>query len=313
MHRLGIPPCLQGGKGDFTEVEMAQLVEILFYGVSNSMGLALMAIGFSVTFGISGVANFAYGAFYILGGIMAWIFMNQLGIPYLLSAALSVLLVGVAGFAMYWGLIFRLRGLAVNEVIVTLAVAIVIIEVLRWMGFSGYTYSLPVFIKGSLRIGDVWVDYQRISVIATGLCLFVSLYFFTRKTKVGLSLRAIAQNERTAISLGIDSDWTAALSCALGSALAVVAGLAILPLGSVDTELGYDILIYALAVGIVGGLESIPGILLASFILGFCQILVATFLRAQWQTVVTLGAIVVVLAVKPSGILGKYKELEERV
>lgn len=285
----------------------------MLYGLSNSMALALMAIGFSLTFGISGVANFAYGAFYILGGILTWIFMNQLGIPYLLSGVLSVIVVGLAGFIMYWGLILRLRGLAINEVIVTLAVAIVIIEVLRWMGFSGYTYSLPAFIKGSFRIGEVWLDYQRISVIGIGICLLVFLYFFTRRTKVGLSLRAIAQNERTAISLGIDSDWTAALSSALGSALAVVAGLAILPLGSVDTELGYDILIYALAVGIVGGLESIPGILLASFILGFCQILVATFLRAQWQTVVTLAAIVIVLAIKPSGILGKYKELEERV
>lgn len=292
---------------------MAQLVEILFYGFSNSMALALMAIGFSLTFGISGVANFAYGAFYILGGIITWIFMNQIGIPYVLAGILSVIVVGLAGFLMYWGLIFRLRGLAINEVIVTLAVAIVIIEVLRWMGFSGYTYSLPTFVKGSLKIGEVWVDYQRIGVIAIGVCLFVCLYFFTRRTRVGLSLRAIAQNERTAISLGIDSDWTAALSSALGSALAVVASLAILPLGSVDTELGYDVLIHALAVGIVGGLESIPGILLASFLLGFCQILVGTFLRAQWQTVVTLGAIVMVLAIKPSGLLGKYKELEERV
>ncbi len=292
---------------------MAQVVEILFYSLSNSMALALMAIGFSLTFGISGVANFAYGAFYVFGGILAWIFMNQLGLPYLLAGILSVAVVGFAGFLMYWGLIFRLRGLAINEVIVTLAVAIVIIEVLRWLGFSGFSYTLPAFVKGSLRVGDVWLDYQRISVIAMGICLLVFLYFFTRKTKVGLSLRAIAQNERTAISLGIDSDRSASLSCALGSALAVVAGLTILPLGSVDTELGYDILIYALAVGIVGGLESIPGILLASFILGFSQILVATFLRAQWQTVVTLAAIVIVLAIRPSGILGKYKELEERV
>jgi len=77
--------------------------------------------------------------------------------------------------------------------------------------------------------------------------------------------------------------------------------------------MGYDILIYALAVGIVGGLESVPGIVIASIILGFGQIIVATFLKAQWQTVVTLAAIVIILAVKPSGIFGKYKELEERV
>lgn len=288
-------------------------MEIIIYGITNSISLALMAIGFSLTFGISGLPNFAHGAFYLLGGILTWIFMNQLGLPYILAALLAVGVVGALGFSLYWGLMLRLRGLAINEVIATLAVAIVIIEVLRWMGFSGYTYVLPPFIKGSVEIGGVWVDIQRIVVVAMGGVLLLGLYVFTRRTKVGLSFRAIAQNERTAIAVGIDPDWTAALSLAMGSALAVVAGLAILPLGAIDTEMGYDILLYALAVGIIGGLESLPGALLGSFILGFSQILVATFLRAQWQTVVTLAAIVVILALKPSGILGKYKELEERV
>jgi branched-chain amino acid transport system permease protein len=288
-------------------------MEILIYGITNSVTLALMAIGFSLTFGISGLPNFAHGAFYILGGILTWIFINQLGIPFLFSALISIVLVGLFGFLLYWGLMLRLRGLAINELIATLAAAIVVIEVLRYLGFSGFTYVLPEFIKGSVQIGKVWLDYQRIFLVAIGFALIIFFYLFTHRTRVGLSFRAIAQNERTAISLGIDSDWTAALSLAFGSALAVVAGLAILPLGSIDTEMGYDILIYALAVGIVGGLESIPGVVLASFILGFCQIAVATFFRAQWQTVVTLGAIVIILAVKPSGIFGKYKELEERV
>jgi branched-chain amino acid transport system permease protein len=288
-------------------------MEILIYGITNSVTLMLMAIGFSLTFGISGLPNFAHGAFYLLGGILTWIFINQLGIPFLFSALISIVLVGLLGFLLYWGLMLRLRGLAINELIATLATAIVIIEVLRWLGFSGFTYVLPEFIKGSVKIGNVWLDYQRIFLVAIGVALIIFFYLFTHRTKTGLSFRAIAQNERTAISLGIDSDWTAALSLAFGSALAVIAGLAILPLGSIDTEVGYDILIYALAVGIVGGLESIPGVVLASFILGFCQIAVATFFRAQWQTVVTLAAIVIILAVKPSGIFGKYKELEERV
>jgi len=288
-------------------------MEILIYGITNSVTLALMAIGFSLTFGISGVPNFAHGAFYILGGILTWIFINQLGIPFLFAAILSIIVVGLLGFILYWGLMLRLRGLAINEVIATLAAAIVIIEVLRYLGFSGFTYVLPEFIKGSVPIGKIWLDYQRIFLVGIGVALIAFLYIFTHRTRVGLSFRAIAQNERTAISLGIDSDWTAALSLALGSALAVVAGLAILPLGSIDTQMGYDILIYALAVGIVGGLESVPGIMIASIILGFGQIIVATFFKAQWQTVVTLAAIVIILAVKPSGIFGKYKELEERV
>ncbi len=288
-------------------------MEILIYGITNSVTLTLIALGFSLTFGISGLANFAHGAFYLLGGILTWIFMNQLGVPYFFSALISIIVVGLFGFFLYWGLMLRLRGLAINEVIATLATAVVIIEVLRYLGFSGFTYVLPEFIKGSVQIGKSWVDYQRIFLVAIGIALIIFLYFFTHRTKIGLSFRAISQNERTAISLGIDSDWTAALSLSFGSALSVIAGLVILPLGSIDTQIGYDILISALAVGIVGGLESVPGILVASIILGFGQIIVATFFKAQWQTVVTLIAILVILGVKPSGIFGKYKELEERV
>ena len=179
-------------------------MEILIYGITNSVTLALMAIGFSLTFGISGVPNFAHGAFYILGGILTWIFINQLGIPFFFSAILSILVVGLLGFIIYWGLMLRLRGLAINEVIATLAAAIVIIEVLRYLGFSGFTYVLPEFIKGSVPIGKVWLDYQRIFLVRIGVALIAFLYIFTHRTKVGLSFRAIAQNERTAISLGID-------------------------------------------------------------------------------------------------------------
>ncbi len=288
-------------------------MEIIIYGITNSVTLTLIALGFSLTFGISGLANFAHGAFYLLGGILTWVFMNHLGVPYFLSAIISIVAVGLFGFFLYWGLMLRLRGLAINEVIATLATAIVIIEVLRYLGFSGFTYVLPEFIKGSVQIGNSWVDFQRIFLVGIGIGLIIFLYLFIHRTNIGLSFRAISQNERTAISLGIDSDWTAALSLSFGSALAVIAGLVILPLGSIDTQIGYDILISALAVGIVGGLESVPGILVASIILGFGQIIVATFFKAQWQTVVTLIAILVILTVKPSGIFGKYKELEERV
>ena len=96
----------------------------------------------------------------------------------------------------------RLRGMVVNEVIATLATAIVIIEVLRYLGFSGFTYVLPEFIKGSVNIGKAWLDYQRIFLVGIGVALIIILYFFTHRTRVGLSFRAIAQNERTAISLG---------------------------------------------------------------------------------------------------------------
>jgi branched-chain amino acid transport system permease protein len=113
--------------------------------------------------------------------------------------------------------------------------------------------------------------------------------------------------------LGIDSDLTALIALSLGSALAGLAAIAILPLGNITVEKGYDILINAIAVCIIGGLGSWGGAVLASFILGFAQMLTVYFVGAQWQMVVALLAIIIILIAKPSGLLARQKELEERV
>jgi branched-chain amino acid transport system permease protein len=103
------------------------------------------------------------------------------------------------------------------------------------------------------------------------------------------------------------------LSLALGSALAAVAGLVLLPLGIISINTGYDVLLIALAVTVLGGLESTAGLIAGSLILGFAMVITGNYLGPRWSEVVYLGAIVVVLAVRPSGLLGKSKELEDRV
>jgi branched-chain amino acid transport system permease protein len=95
--------------------------------------------------------------------------------------------------------------------------------------------------------------------------------------------------------------------------MASVAAIVILPLGIISINTGYEVLLIAVAVGIVGGLESVPGILVASLILGYAQIITGTYFKPEWMMVVYLAAIVLVLAIKPSGLFGKFKELEERV
>jgi len=113
--------------------------------------------------------------------------------------------------------------------------------------------------------------------------------------------------------LGIDSDMTAIISLAIGSGLAAFAAILLLPLGNIVVEAGYNVLIYAIAVCIIGGLGSWGGAIVGSFIIGFAQILTEAFLSTHFQMVVALLAIIVTLLLKPSGLFGKQKELEERV
>jgi branched-chain amino acid transport system permease protein len=285
----------------------------LIYGTITSIVLALYTIGFSLTYGISGLANFAHGAIYILSGFTAWSFLNQAGLPFFLSALLSIVISGLLGFALYWGVLLRIRGMALSELIVTFATGVAILELLMWKGFYGIQYSLPLFVKGGVEMRGVAVDYQRLFVIGTGVLLVILLWLFVHHTRIGLAFRGIAQNERTALSVGIESDWIGALSLAFGSALAAIAAMVILPMGIMESAIGYEVLIYALAVAIVGGLESTSGMIGASFILGFSQVVTAKYLGARWMIIVPLSAIILVLIIRPSGLFGKFKEIEERV
>ena len=290
------------------------MIEVtLIYGFVNSIILALIALGFSLTFGISGISNFAYGAFFVLAGYTVWILMHQLSLPFLPSIVLALIFTSVLGALLYRLVLLRIRGQVISEVIATFGVGLAILELFRYLGFTGFEYTLPVFTDGSMMIGETYIDHQRLWIVGIGIVLAVVLYFFTHHTKLGLAFRGIAQDERTALSLGINSDRIAGISVAFGSGLAALAAVVILPRGTISVNEGYDVLINAMAVCIVGGLGSTPGVVLASFLIGYAQMITDTISGPHWKMIVSLVAILLILVVKPSGLFGKQKELEERI
>ncbi len=290
-----------------------QAMDILIYGTINSIMLALMALGFALVYGTSRIPNFAHGAIYVLCGFVAWAFVRGLNLNYFLGIILALALTGLLGALMYRFVLIRVRGMNISEIIASYAIGLAILEGLRWGGFKGTTYTLPVFIEGSITIGGIPVDYQRILVVVIGILLVAFLWLFTHYTRIGLALRGMAQDERAALMLGIDSDTMALVAMALGSMLAGLAAILILPLGNIVVEKGYDVLIQAIAVCIVGGLGSWMGAVLAAFLIGFAQILTTVYLGSHFQMVVALLAIIITLILKPSGLFGQQKELEERV
>ena len=288
-------------------------MDILIYGTINSVALALYALGFALVYGISRLPNFAHGALYILSGFITWSAVNSLGLNYFLSILLSLIGTGIIGAVIYQFFLIRVRGMEISEIIASYAIALAILEGLRWGGFKGMTYTLPAFISGSTTIAGISVDYQRLLAVCIGAILVICLWLFTRFTRIGLALRGMAQDERAALMLGIDSDIMAVVAMGLGSALAAFAAMLLLPLGNIVVESGYNVLILAIAVCIVGGIGSWIGAVLAAFIIGFAQILTVVYIGAHYQMVVALLAIILTLILKPSGLFGQQKELEERV
>jgi len=288
-------------------------MDILIYGVVNSASLALMALGFSLVYGVSRLPNFAHGALYILAGFGAWLLLNRLGLPYPLALALAVVGIGLIGAAMYRFVLIRIRGMAISEIIASYAIGLAFLEGLRWGGLKGATFILPPFVEGSATLLGVSIDLQRLLLVGVAVVLVALLYLFIHFTRIGLALRGMAQDERAAMTLGIDSDAMAVVAMALGAVFAGIAALVLLPLGNIVIESGYNVLIMAVAVCIVGGLGSWSGAILAAFIIGFAQILTVVYLGAHYQVVVALLAIIVTLIIRPSGLFGRQKELEERV
>jgi branched-chain amino acid transport system permease protein len=288
-------------------------MDILIYGTINSIALALMSLGFALVYGISRVPNFAHGALYVVSGFITWSFVRALGLNYLVSILLAMVITGMIGALIYQFVLIRVRGMAISEIIASYAIGLAILEGFRWWGFKGMTYTLPVFLEGSVDIAGIPVDFHRLLVVGIGGVVVAFLWLFTHYTRIGLALRGMAQDERAALMLGIDSDFMALVAMAFGAMLAGLAAVLLLPLGNIVVEAGYNVLILAIAVCIVGGLGSWVGAVLAAFLIGFIQILTVVYWGAHYQMVVALLAIIFTLILKPSGLFGQQKELEERV
>lgn len=288
-------------------------MDILVYGIINSVTLSLLSLGFTLVYSISRLPNFAHGALYITTGYFIWLLLNTLGLNYPLAIIIGIALTSFIGAMMYRLILIRIRGMEISEIIATYAIGLAIIEGLRWGGLRGSTFTLPSFASGSRELLGVNVDDQRLLVVVVGFAVFVLLYLFVHLTRNGLALRGIAQDERAAMMLGIDSDRMAIVAFAIGSSLAGLSATLILPLGNIVVEAGYSVLVFSVAVSVIGGLGSWPGAIIASFIIGFAQILTEKFLSSHFQMVIALLAIIITLLIKPSGILGRQKELEERV
>lgn len=288
-------------------------MELLVYGLINSISLVLMSIGFALAYGVSRIPNFAHGALYILAGYMTWLFLNRLGMPYILAVLLSLAATGLIGAGLYRFILIRVRGMPISEIIASFGVGLAILEFLRWAGLRGTTYMLPPFVNGTVTIAGVPVDWQRLTIAGAGLAVVALLWLFTHYTKTGLALRSIAQNERAAMALGINSDLAATLAVSMGAVLAGLAAVFLLPLGNITVQTGYEVLIFAIAVSVCGGLGSWGGAAAASFLIGFAQIITVTYIASHFHLVVAMLTIIIILIVRPSGITGRQKELEERV
>ncbi|MEE9417892.1 MAG: branched-chain amino acid ABC transporter permease [Desulfatiglandaceae bacterium] len=282
---------------------MTTFIHILVLGAIWGALYTLIAVGFTLIFGVAGIINLAHGAFYMLGAYLAYTFMTLLKINVPLSALMAVL--GTAGIGMLidrYGIRF-MRETHVYVLIITLAFALFFQELL-YAVYGPHGKAVKSFVTGEMLLGGVHVSYQKILTFFVAGIMVTLLWLFIKKTKTGKSIDAVAQNREAAVLMGIQPERIYVITMGISAALAAVAGVFIAPiLEAVPTMWAFS-LFKAFAIVIIGGLGSIQGAIIAGMLLGYSETAVSVLISANYPDMVYLVAIILVLVLRPRGLMG---------
>jgi len=288
------------------------ILDILITSLINGSTYALLAIGFSLVFGVARIVNIAHTAFYMVAAYCIYFATHKLGLHPLVGMLCGIIVAPLIGLITYKIFIDPIREHEGAVLIATIALAIALQEVMLLI-FSGDYLSVPPLVPGYFAIFGVKVFYQQMITVASALLVLALLRALLMKTRLGLAIRATAQDREVANLMGMNESRVAMLTVGISIALAGFTGAVIVPLTIVEPFMWLHPLIMMMAVVVLGGLGSIKGSFIAAYILGFAEALVVFILPmgAFLKGSVALSIMILVLLIRPEGLFGIAFE-EER-
>ena len=298
---------------------LPQLVQQLFNGLSLGAIYALIAIGYTMVYGIIGMINFAHGEIYMIGAYTGLVTLSAIGmnsgLPVLLIVLIMLLVAAAVtaayGFAVEKVAYTPLRG---SPRLVPLISAIgMSIFLQNWvaLGQGARDMAVPNLVSGSLQLslGESFVfnaPYARILIIVTTVVLMVALTVFIKYSRIGRASRACSQDLGMANLLGIDTSRIISFTFIIGAMLAAVGGVLIaLAIGKLNPFIGFIAGIKAFTAAVLGGIGSIPGAMLGGVLLGLAETFAAAYISSQYKDIVAFALLVLILLFRPTGLLGK--------
>lgn len=283
---------------------------ILINGLITGGVYALLAVGFSLIFGVARIVNLAHTAFYMLAAYLVFTFAGRLGLPVPLSIFLSVVSVAIIGMLSYQIVIDRLRGHEATILIATIAIALVIQESVLLAYGTGATPAIRL-ITGYVKILGVKVFYRELLAFGVAIILLLVTWLILMKTKLGIAIRATAQDREISNLMGINVARTGMITMGIAIVLAAIAGAVVE--STARPFMWMPPLVTVLAIVVLGGLGSIKGSFLAAFILGFVETIVTVLVseQAYLKEAVALAVMLAVILIRPEGLFGVRFE-EER-
>ena len=291
---------------------MSLLIDIIMSGLISGSVFALLAIGFSLIFGVARIVNIAHTAFYIIAAYCIYFVTHKMGLHPLWGMAAAIVLVALQGLISYKLFINPIREHEGAVLIATIALAMAFQEIITLL-FTGTYLSVPSLVKGYLLILRVKVFYQQLLTFCMALLIMAVLWAFLIKTKLGLAIRSTAQDKEVANIMGINEARVAMMTIGISVGLAAFTGAVVVPLAVLEPGMWMHPLIMMMAVVVLGGLGSLKGSFMGAYILGFAEALVVflapmgSFLKGS----VALSIMILVLLIRPEGLFGVSFE-EER-
>lgn len=278
-------------------------MDVLVQGALTSATLALVALGFSLVYGVGGIVNFAHGSFFMISAYTAYE-MGERGAPLAVAVLVGLAVSVLGGVLLHVLVLQRLRHQEVAIIIATLSVAVLVESIIRFF-YGAADRGLDSFNNGAVSVLGVDILASRlIAGVVAALAVVVALLLLN-KTPAGRMVRAVAQDQEAAVLVGVRPERVTLYVIMIGAGLAGLAGLLVAPYQVLTPTMWLLPLTQAFAIVILGGLGSINGTVLAAVVVGFLDRFVAFQFEEVYVGLVTIAIILATLVFRPSGLLGK--------
>ena len=283
----------------------------IWYGISLGSVLLLAAIGLAITFGVMGVINMAHGEMVMLGAYTTFVVQQVIRTSFpglfdwslVIALPLAFLVAALVGLAIERGIIRFLYGRPLETLLATWGVSLILQQAVRTIfGPTNQEVGNPSWMSGSFDIGGLAITWNRLWILVFALAVFTVLLYVMKRTPWGLQMRAVTANRRMAASMGIRTPWIDALTFALGSGIAGIAGVALSQIDNVSPNLGRGYIIDSFMVVVFGGVGNLWGTLVGAFSLGIVNKFLEPYAGAVLGKIVVLVLIILFIQKRPRGL-----------
>jgi branched-chain amino acid transport system permease protein len=281
--------------------------EIILFGAVQGAYLSLLAMGFSLVYGVGGVLNLAHGAFYLLATyIFFWLFRYIPVYGTIIGIILALIITTLIAGLIYLGMVKPLRETHIGVVLITFGTAYFMEQFVKVVPWSDSVFhTIPFLTQGTLYFfGVAFPSHYALIIIASIVCILL-LALFIKYSKLGKSIRAVSQDIEAAQLVGINADRILMITFMISAFLAALAAILYVPADYVAPHLGWSVLLNSFAVVVLGGMGSLIGSIVGAYIIGFATAITNTLIDPALSSLIPIVIIIIMLIIRPRGIFGK--------